>query len=138
MGTLSLFLFILIEEENVPMESEGLPVALVFPNRDTSIEILRAAYRQALVEVGHSPDFHIYDLDSSFLVRKQNLAAGRFLLKLYWFYLMQEDLARRIFVCDFLEKGRHYHFWWFDFCTTDQFCQTKSEVYRSLHTILNF
>jgi len=120
------------------MESEGLPVALIFPDRESSIEILRAAYRQALVEVGHSPDFHIYDLDSSFLVRKQNLAAGRFLLKLYWFYLLQDDLSRRVFVSDFLEKGRHYPFWWFEYCKGEEWNQTRNQLYHSLHTILNF
>ena len=120
------------------MESEGLPVALIFPDRESSIEILRAAYRQALVEVGHSPDFHIYDLDSNFLVHKQNLASGRFLLKLYWFYLLQDDLSRRIFVSEFLERGRHYRFWWFEYCPYDQFEATRNQVYRSLHRILNF
>jgi len=120
------------------MEDEGLPIALISANRESSIEILRAAYRQALVEVGHSPDFHIYDLDSGFLVRKQHLAAGRFLLKLYWYYLQLDDLKRRIFVCEFLEKGRHYHFWWFEYCDIALYSAKKSEVFNRLHSILNF
>jgi hypothetical protein len=120
------------------MESEGLPIAFVHPNRKTSLEILRAAYRQALVEVGHSPDYHLYDLETSFLARKQNLAAGRFLFKLYWYYLRLNDLERRIFICDFLESGRHYAFWWFEFAGSREFDFAFNEVEVGLHRILNF
>jgi hypothetical protein len=121
------------------MDNEGLPIAFLPSSRDSSLEILRAAYRQALIEVGHSPDYHLYDLDRDFLVRKTNYAAGRFLLKLYDFYYGQlEDLEQRVFICDFLERGRHYRFWWFTYFEARDFVMTKNAVSDRLHAILNF
>jgi hypothetical protein len=121
------------------MDNEGLPIAFLPISRDSSLEILRAAFRQALIEVGHSPDYHLYDLDRDFLVRKKDYAAGRFLLRLYDFYHSQlDDLEQRIFICDFLERGRHYRFWWFEYFEPDDFSATKKAVALRLHTILNF
>jgi|LAHS01.1.fsa_nt_gb hypothetical protein len=121
------------------MDNEGLPIAFIPESRDSSLEILRAAYRQALIEVGHSPDYHLYDLARDFLVRKQDYAAGRFLLSLYDFYHRQlDELEQMVFICDFLERGRHYRFWWFPYFEARDLLESKNVVSDRLHTILNF
>jgi hypothetical protein len=93
------------------MEEE---IQIAFPHlsaKDKSL-IVGALYRQSLIEVGHSADYHVYDLDKDLFVRKRHLAAARFLGEVYGFYRSLPDFERRIFLCDCLEHGRHYAYWW--------------------------
>jgi hypothetical protein len=91
--------------------------------------LIGAVYRQSLVEVGHSPDFHVYDLDRGTLERKRHLASARFLLQVMDFYDGLPEFERKIFLCECLESGRHYAFWWLDF-------GDKRRFYRATHLLL--
>jgi|GEM_PF-1466864 len=92
--------------------------------------IVGAVYRQALVEVGHSPDYHVYDLEKSFLVHKQDLTAGQFVQRVYDFYYSLGDLERRVFLCECLEHGRHYPFWWLSMCDQKHYSRALHSVCR--------
>ena len=78
------------------------------------MEQIRKKYREALLRVGKSPDYHIFDISAEFLSGLRDSKAKRFLLSLrrYFFSLKEED--RRIFVMDILENGRHYPFWYME------------------------
>ncbi len=95
-------------EEGIAVRFSNLSV------RDRAL-MVGAVYRQALIDVGYSPDYHVYDLDRSFLRRHDNLAAARFLLTVSDFYRSLPSIERRIFLCEYLEFGRHYRFWWLEF-----------------------
>lgn len=91
--------------------------------------LLGALARQALIDIGHSPDFHIYDLDREELVRKSHLTAGRYLLDLYDFYMSLDPLDRAVFVSEVLERGRHYRFWWLSYFEPGEFLPALRNVY---------
>ena len=82
---------------------------------------IRARYREALLSVGKSPDYHIYDLSPEFLNSLKDSKAKRFLVNLrrYFMDLAEED--QRFFVMEVLEVGRHYPFWYLDGYTRRQY-----------------
>lgn len=91
-------------------------------------ETLGAGYRAALIELKMSPDTHIYDLSFCFLDRNRDVFAGRFLLRLLMFYCDLSINDRRIFLCEYLERGRHYKFWWFEYFESPMFTRRKAAV----------
>jgi hypothetical protein len=74
--------------------------------------ILGELFRQALIEAGFSPDAHIYDLDQEYLRHKKQTASIRYLLDACAFYKTLPDFEQRVYVCQVLEYGRHFQFWW--------------------------
>lgn len=92
--------------------------------------LVGAIYRQSLIEVGHSPDYHVYDLEKGFLERKRSLVAGEFVERVYDFYYSLNDLERRVFLCECLERGRHYAYWWLAICDQKKYSRILHDVYR--------
>lgn len=105
-------------------------IAIYFPAlsmRDHAL-LVGAVFRQALIEVGYSPDYHIYNLDSSFLFRHQEKASAKFLLMVRDFYRSLPDYEKRIFVCEYLEAGRHYPYWWLEYMDFRGFSKRSHDV----------
>lgn len=95
---------------------EAVPVTLKGLDDWTFGTLVGALYRQALVEIGFSPDAHVYDLERGFIERKSKKAlAARFVLLVMDFYASLSAIRKKVFLCDFLECGRHYRFWWLEF-----------------------
>jgi hypothetical protein len=92
--------------------------------------LVGAVYRQSLIEVGHSADYHVYDLEKSLLTRKKNLAAGRFLTQVVDFYGGLSDFERRIFLCECLEHGRHYAYWWLEYADSKKYYRSYDRLLR--------
>lgn len=46
--------------------SDVIAIDLKLNDRNAVMGLLGAMYRQALVEIGYSPDEHVYDLDRDF------------------------------------------------------------------------
>src|SRR5574344_3121279 len=86
--------------------------------------LIGAIYRQSLIEVGHSPDYHVYDLEKGFLEHKCDSAAGLFVNRVYDFYFSLHGLERRVFLCECLEHGRHYPYWWLEMCDQRKYTHT--------------
>lgn len=107
-------------------------VEIQFPHLSdvTKSWIVGAVYRQSLIEVGHSPDYHVYDLEKSFLEHKQDLPAGQFVKRVYDFYYSLRGLERRIFLCECLEHGRHYPYWWLTWCDPKKYGVVFREVMK--------
>lgn len=76
---------------------------------------IRGKYRRALLEVGKSPDYHIYDLSYAFLADSHQAVAAKFLIKVKRFHDSLDVADQRIFVNEILEAKRHYAFWFLDF-----------------------
>ncbi len=76
--------------------------------------LLGALYRQSLVQVGMSPDTHVFDLDYDYLSSKDSIQA-KFLMDVIDFYLELNELESKIFICQILEYGRYFPFWWMNY-----------------------
>ena len=75
---------------------------------------VRNQYRSALLSVGKSPDYHIFDLSLDFLQNLKDSKAKRFLMNLRFFFIGLGNKEKQIFVLDILEMGRHYPFWYLE------------------------
>lgn len=80
----------------------------------SSIDTLRQNYRRALISVGKSPDYHIFDLSSDFINGLKDSKAKRFLLTLKLHFSSLDPKDKQLFVLDILETGRHYPFWYLE------------------------
>lgn len=76
--------------------------------------ILGALYRQSLIHMGMSPDMHVYDLDYDYLLSKDNIHS-RFLVDVIDFYLQLDEFESKVFICQVLEAGRYFPFWWMSY-----------------------
>ena len=77
-------------------------------------EVLRLRYRNALLSVGKSPDYHIFDLSSDFINGLKDSKAKRFLYLLKQHFSSLRPKDQQLFVLDILETGRHYPFWYLE------------------------
>ena len=112
------------------MEEENESFYISFPNLTCYQKalILGALVRQSLIGIGYSPDYHIYELEYAELERERNRTLGDFLLGMKKFY---DDLPlpeRMVFLCECLEKGRHYRFWWMQYFTRQKYISTIKDV----------
>ena len=98
---------------------------------------IRKRYRACLLEVGKSPDYHIYDLTLKELRGMRASDAKRFLLKLVAYYLNLCDEEKALFVREILEKDRHYRFWFYDTSfPAAEFERRRNNAYRNLRMAL--
>ena len=72
---------------------------------------LSRKYRECLLKVGKSPDYHIYDLSYDFLRNLKPSKAASFLTRVRRFYDDLSPKDQRIFIAEVLELNRHYPFW---------------------------
>ncbi len=93
--------------------------------------LVNAVFRQALIEVGKSADYHVFNLTDEFLSHVQDKAAGRYLLSVKRFYESLDQMAKRVFLCEVLEYGRHYRFWFYEFATRN-FGAILSNLYQAI------
>lgn len=111
---------------------EEIEVTLPYLTAKQKAFVMGAVYRQSLVEVGHSADFHVYDLEQDLIERKGNLAAGRFLIMTKKFYESLEGIKKKIFLCEVLERGRHYPYWYLPYADGKSFSRLSSSLYKTL------
>lgn len=101
-------------------------------NRDKSL-LVGAMYRQSLVQVGKSPDYHLKNLTDDFLVCLSS-AAGAFLRKVKAFFFSLDPLEGEIFVNECLEHGRHYRFWYLSFYKDADYKKDLLGIYSRVAT----
>lgn len=88
---------------------------------------LKRAMRKSLIEVGKSPDCHVYDLDEGFLERHRS-KASIYLRKLKRFYDSLPALWKRIFLSECLEVGRIYPFWYYGWMSPPLYRKERKNV----------
>ena len=86
-------------------------------------DAVRRLYRQSLLDLGFSPDTHIYDLPEEKILRAPQTASKLFLSLVLEIYSWLNPYDKALFVNDCLEKGRHPNYWWV-------FYVSKSTRYR--------
>ncbi|HAS56640.1 MAG TPA: hypothetical protein DEF61_01825 [Firmicutes bacterium] len=89
-------------------------------------------YRQCLINLGKSPDYHVYDLSEDFLNANKNKVEGSFLRKVKDYYLTLDCLERIMFINDCLEKGRHYKFWYLNFYFVKDYSEKLKQCFASV------
>ena len=109
------------------------PVKL--PNAERMKKI-RVKYRQALLSVGKSPDYHIFDISPEFLDNLKDSKAKRFLMNLWRYFLNLKEEDQRFFVMEVLEVGRHYPFWYLDVYTRRQYEKRLQTIVSEVPTCL--
>ena len=115
---------------------EEYPVALRGNSR-TRGYIVGAIYRQALIDLGCSPDSHVYDIDESCFCYRRGSASNLFLRRVKRMYDSLKGLERKVFLCDYLEKGRHYPFWYLEFVSREDYEKSDRELRRRLSKAFN-
>ncbi len=94
--------------------------------------LVGAIFRQALLDLGYSPDSHVYDVDDDYLLYEKGTASNDFVSRVRSFYRSLSPFKRRILVCDYLEKGRHYRFWWLEYADEREYAKNCHEVVQRL------
>ncbi len=112
--------------------SQSVPFFIKADSRGCSI-LVGSVFRQALVEIGYSPDRHIYDLDREYVHRRSECAAGAFLEKVIGFYDSLPIEERKIFLCDCLERGRHYVWWWYECFDRHSYNRVMNKLLVKVH-----
>ena len=79
---------------------------------DKPSDTLRRAYREALLSSGYSPDVHVYDLD--FYPGCDKGEKISFLKRIKAYYERLRGKEKDIFLCECLEKRRHYKYWYLE------------------------
>ena len=97
---------------------------------DPSCALLRKRMRKSLLDVGKSPDAHVYDFDLSFLKHHPS-SSSRFLIKLWRFYDRLDSLKKRILLSECLEVGRIYPFWYYGWMSDTRFRKERKQVISS-------
>ena len=98
-----------------------------------SINRFKRNVRACLMEIGKSPDTHIYDLHPhSFDFCPPGEALG-FIVSLMRFYAkLESDMDRQILITEVLERGRHYPFWHYGLIETPDYRQRVYALYEKL------
>ena len=97
-------------------------------------ESIRKRYRAYLLQIGKSPDYHVYDLRYDELLRLPPSHARSFLIKIRRFFDSLDEKGKRILVAEVLEKHRVYPFWFYDenLFTPREFEMKRREVFSYL------
>ncbi len=98
--------------------------------------IVGAMYRQALINIGFSADAHIYDLPLERIRKNHSNVSGEYILRVAETYDSLEGIEKEIFLLDFLEKGRHYQFWYLDRCNTKQYREAQKDTLRDISSLI--
>lgn len=99
-------------------------------------ENIRQRFRHALLNIGKSPDYHVYDLDYDELIHLPNAREKAFLIKVRQFYDGLDYEKKRIFVNEVLEKHRVYPFWFYDYDNLLEFERNRKSVLLSLRSAI--
>lgn len=84
--------------------------------------------RRSLLELGHSPDAHIYNLNEFFLKEKQADPSARYLLKTKRFYDGLDAFQKRVLLSECLEAGRIYPFWYYGWVSEPAYRKERKAV----------
>ncbi len=88
---------------------------------------LRYKMRRSLIEVGKSPDSHVYDFDEGFLARHRS-KASIYLRRIKNFYDGLDAFKKRIFLSECVEVGRIYPFWYYGWMSPHSYRRERKAV----------
>lgn len=94
---------------------------------DPACARLKKKVRKSFMEVGKSPDSHVYDIDERFLAHNPS-PASFFLRRLKGFYDGLDAFKKRIFISECLEVGRIYPFWYYGWMSPSCYRKERKSV----------
>lgn len=98
-----------------------------------SITRFKDKFRKTLMGIGKSPDAHVYDLNQESLWFVKSEKDRKFLFSVVRFYNdLSDDLDKKIFLTEVLERGRHYPFWHYGLLETPDYRQRLASIYKKL------
>ena len=93
-----------------------------------------ARFRDCLLSLGKSPDMHVYEMDDASMRFVRMGEEYRFVMSVVTFYNgLDSILKKRIFLTEFVERGRHYPFWHYEMIDTGVYKEMVEEVYQEFH-----
>ena len=94
---------------------------------------IKSLYRRALLELGRSPDSHIYELrEQDFYLSNNQKESRDKLEKIALFYASLTKLEGEIFINDYLESGRHYRYWYLGGAASRSYQRSKKSLFEKL------
>ena len=94
---------------------------------------IKSLYRKALLELGRSPDSHIYELgEQDFYLSSMSVPSRRRLEEIAIFYASLPKLEGEIFVNECLESGRHYRYWYLGGAGVRSYQRSKKNLFEKL------
>ena len=103
---------------------------------DEALISIRNNFRKALLEVGKSPDCHVFDLSYRFLDFLKDSPQKRYLVRVKRHYDSLDANHREVFVKEILEVGRHYNFWYLENYSRKEYTDTLRETIMGARTCL--
>lgn len=88
---------------------------------------LKNKIRLSLMEVGKSPDAHVYDVDDGFLEAHPSPASS-FLKAVKLFYDKLDSFKKRVFLSECIEVGRIYPFWYYGWMSDPIYRRERKSV----------
>ncbi len=88
---------------------------------------LKRKVRSSLIELGKSPDAHVYDFDEDYLESHPS-PASLFLKAVKGFYDGLDSFKKRVFVSECLEVGRIYPFWYYGWISEPVYRKERKSV----------
>lgn len=95
-----------------------------------------ALYRQALINEGFSADTHLYDLPINRIKKEERNVSRDFILELFSINSLLPIDERTIFINEFLEKGRHYAFWYLSCYGTKTFLSLRKKTIKDISSFI--
>ena len=91
---------------------------------------LKRKVRHSLMEMGKSPDAHVYDFDEDYLEAHPS-PASIFLKAVKKFYDGLDSIKKRVFLSECLEVGRVYPFWYYGWMSEPIYRRERKSVIAS-------
>lgn len=113
-----------------------LDVSFKKQERFTFAYVIGAIYCQALINIGFSADTHLNDLPLDRISKGKRDASTDFILNVSKVYDSLPDEEKDIFLVEFLEKGRHYNFWFLSFYGYKSFKCLRNKTFKDIHQLI--
>lgn len=114
----------------------NLDVSFKKNDKYTFAYVLGAIYRQALINIGFSADTHLYELPINGIKEREQDASTSFILEIAKLYEVLPFEEKNIFLIEFLEKGRHYNFWYLHYYGYKKFRHLRKKTYEDISPLI--
>lgn len=89
---------------------------------------IKEKVRKSLIDLGHSPDAHIYNWNEYFLRQRESNPSAKCLLKAKRFYDGLDAFQQRVLLSECLETGRIYPFWYYGWVSEPAYRKERKAV----------
>ena len=109
------------------MNSSENSISLPF-KEDPDCRLIKEKARRALLNLGFSPDLHIYEWGKEILEVKADCPEKECLIKMKRFYDALDTFQKRVLLAECLEYGRVYPFWYYGWTSEPAYRKERRNV----------